>query len=88
MIVVVLFSLITMLFVFLSNNFHAAGEENKEYVLKSRGDFLALYYGEEIIEIYDNIVISSLPVFDREQFLRGIRVKDIKDIPEILEDFE
>lgn len=81
-------SLITMILVFSFNDFSASGEENRQYVLKSHGDYLALYYGDDIVEVYDNIVISSLPVFDREQFLSGVKINNIEDINEILEDFE
>lgn len=62
--------------------------DNKEYVLKSHGDFLALYYGDKIVEVYDEIVVSSLPVYDQEQFISGIKIKNLEQLDEILEDFE
>lgn len=63
-------------------------EAAKRYTLKTYGDFLALYNGEKLEEIYEEIVISSLPPLDREKFLNGVTVTDIEKLDEILEDFE
>ena len=60
----------------------------KQYTLKAYGDFLALYKGEKLEEIYEEIVITSLPLLDREKFLTGVTVTDIEKLEEILEDFE
>ncbi len=62
--------------------------DSKEYVLKSHGDFLALYYDDKIMEVYEDIVISALPPIDREKFLSGIIVEDITKLEDFLEDFE
>ena len=70
------------------NRDSAFNEENKQYVLKTHGDFLALYYGGKITEVYEDIVVNSLPVLDREKFLSGVIVEDITKLDEILQDFE
>ncbi len=59
-----------------------------QYTLKAYGDFLALYKGEKVEEIYEEIVISSLPSLDREKFINGVTVTDFEKLDEILEDFE
>ncbi len=71
----------------LDEKFDNNGTAN-EYTLKAYGDFLALYEGEKLEEIYEEIVISSLPALDREKFINGVTVKDIEKLDEILEDFE
>ena len=71
----------------LDDKFDNDGAYN-QYTLKAYGDFLALYKGEKLEEIYEEIVITSLPALDREKFLNGVTVSDIERLDEILEDFE
>lgn len=61
---------------------------NNEYVLKSHKGTVALYRGEEIITVYDGIVISTLPFADRLRFSEGITVSGPEDAEIIIEDYD
>ena len=49
---------------------------------------VALFENESILTIYDEIVLNSLPKYDREVFEKGLIISDINTLDEILQDFE
>ena len=58
------------------------------YTLKSYRNTVALYQNENLIEIFDSVVLNTLPQKDVQNFNNGI-VFDTKEQAEIfLEDFE
>lgn len=58
------------------------------YRLKAYENNVALYKDEEIITVYEEIVLNSLPKYDQETFKNGIIVSEIEKINELLEDYE
>ena len=58
------------------------------YTLKAYKNTVALYNGEEIIEIYNNIVLNTLPEKDIQSFNEGISVTTPAQAEIILEDYD
>lgn len=58
------------------------------YTLKSYKNTIALYNGEEIVKIYSNIVLNTLPEKDIQNFNIGIPVATQIQAETYLEDFE
>ena len=58
------------------------------YVLKSYKNCLALYKNDEIFEIYDDIVLNTLPVGDVIVLNKGIVIENLSDVSNILEDYD
>lgn len=57
-------------------------------ILKERNGKVALYKGNQIIKIYDEIVISVLPKIDQEALYSGIIIKNEKQLDAIIEDYD
>lgn len=58
------------------------------YTLKSYKNTVALYNGEEIIEVYGDIILNTLPPQDIQSLNNGILVSDKSQAQTYLEDFE
>ena len=58
------------------------------YTLKSYKNTVALYNGEEIIQVYNSIVLNTLPQKDIESFNKGISVSTKAQAETYLEDFD
>jgi len=58
------------------------------YRLLAYENNVALYKNDELITIYDEIVLNSLTKYDQESFKKGIIVSEINKIDEIIEDYE
>ncbi len=58
------------------------------YVLKSYRNCVALYKNEEIIEIYDNIVLNNLPENDKTDLENGIEFECISDVDTAIQDYD
>ena len=58
------------------------------YTLKSYKNTVALYKNDEILKIYDDIVLNTLPQKDVLQFNTGIPVTSQSQAETYLEDFE
>ncbi len=58
------------------------------YTLKAYKNTIALYSGDEIIDIYDNIVLNTLPKNDIQNFSNGISFSTITQAEIYLEDFD
>ena len=48
----------------------------------------SLSINEEIIEIYDNIILNNLPPKDKEILLNGISFNNISDVDTALQDYD
>ncbi len=69
----------------------AKGEKFNEspvYKLAAYDNNIALYKNDDIITVYDEIVLNSLPPYDREAFKKGIIIEDISKLDQILQDYE
>ncbi|MBQ8203154.1 MAG: hypothetical protein IJZ75_02620 [Clostridia bacterium] len=63
-------------------------EDKYTYTLKSYRNCVALYENQEIVEIYDEIVLSNLPPSDRNNFDKGIVFESKTDAHIALEDYD
>lgn len=63
-------------------------DKTNVYRLKSSEGIIGLYFGEEIVEEYDNVVLDNLPLGDRVSLERGIEFYSIEDAKRALEDFD
>ena len=63
-------------------------EPQDNYMLKSYKNTVALYNNENIIKVYDNIVLNTLPQQDIHNFNIGITVSSPEHADTYLEDFE
>ena len=60
----------------------------ESYVLKDYNGTVALYKNEEIMTVYDGVVLSALPYGDRSRFIDGIFVESPEEAESIIEDFD
>lgn len=58
------------------------------YTLKAYKNTVALYNGEEIVKIYNNIVLNTLPEKDIQSFNNGISVATPAHAEILLEDYD
>lgn len=58
------------------------------YVLRSVNDTVGLYDNNKLIKIYENIVVSTLPLIDRDNLNTGIKLNNLDDLRKIIEDFD
>lgn len=57
-------------------------------MLKTHKNTVALYRNGQLVQIYDQIVLSTLPQVDKLKFNEGILIDDIRKIDEILQDYD
>ena len=69
-------------------SYRNASASNTEYKLKDYNGKVALYRNNEIITVYDGIVISSLPNSDKRRFMDGVYVKNPEEAEIIIEDYD
>lgn len=62
--------------------------KTQDLVLKTSGNNIALYKGEQIIEVYDEIDVRRLTDYDRQLLKKGILVESESDLLSILEDYD
>lgn len=58
------------------------------YTLKAYKNTVALYNGEEIVKIYSNVVLNTLPEKDIQSFNNGISVATPSHAETLLEDYD
>lgn len=83
---VILFLIFVIILSFVTNE--KAKENSIVYKLMAYENNVALFENESILTIYDEIVLNSLPKYDREVFEKGLIISDINTLDEILQDFE
>ncbi len=69
---------------------HKEGDKKTKetYTLKSYRNCVALYKNEEIIEIYDDIVLNNLPPNDKAILKSGIEFNSISEVDTALQDYD
>jgi len=82
---ILLFSSTFIIILHLTNHTEPA---NINYTLKAYKNTVALYNEDEIINIYDNIVLNTLPKNDIQNFNNGISFSSITQAEIYLEDFD
>ena len=80
---ITLFSVIASYISVFANN-----KDNMDMVLREYNGSVALYKGNEIIEIYDEIVIGVLPDTDRKLLKEGIVIENEEQLSRIIEDYD
>ncbi len=65
-----------------------SANNNAPMILKERNGKVTLYKGNQIIKIYDEIVISVLPKIDQEALNSGIIIKNEEQLDAIIEDYD
>ena len=63
-------------------------ENNEQFALKSYKNTIALYCDNKIIQTYDEIILNTLPEYDKKCFNEGIQIKSVQEAEEFLEDYE
>ncbi len=58
------------------------------YILRTVNGTVGLYDNNELIKIYENIVVSTLPLIDRDNLNTGIKLNDLEELRKIIEDFD
>lgn len=84
--VIVFTLLLTTLLIIIGYRSAPAKKEN--YMLKNFEGTAALFRGDEVITVYDGVVISALPLSDRQRFFEGIPVLTPEDAQTIIEDYD
>ena len=83
--IIIAFSIVIM--IYLLNNTKTS-DTNTDYTLKSYKNTVALYNNEQILEIYSDIVLNTLPQKDIQNFNKGIPVKTPAAAQAYLENFD
>ena len=58
------------------------------WILHSYGNNVALYNGDDIIEVYGAIMLDTLPLEDRKQLDNGISFPTRKEAVDAIEDYD
>ncbi len=80
--------LIILLLIFL---FYLQSKNNithETYILKSVNNVVGLYKNEELINVYENISINTLPLTDKDNLLSGIKLNSLDEVTAIIEDLD
>lgn len=62
--------------------------QNNSYFLREYNGIVALFKGEDVIEVYDGVVTDNLPFNDYKRFADGIEVSGIDEAQIIMEDYD
>lgn len=63
-------------------------EEPERWVLHSYGNNVALYNGDQIIEVYGGIVLDTLPAEDKRLLDNGIAFESKEEAVNAIEDYD
>ncbi|MBP3706389.1 MAG: hypothetical protein J6J13_03965 [Clostridia bacterium] len=58
------------------------------YILKSYKNTVALYKNNDIAEIYDNVILNTLPLSDQYELNKGISVEDEAQALKFIENYD
>lgn len=61
---------------------------NTNYILISINNSVRLYRDDKLIQIYDNIKPSSLPLTDQDNLRSGIKLNSMNEVAALIEDFD
>ncbi len=84
--ILIFISVFLLILYYINNNQNVSTSVN--YTLKAYKNTVALYSGEEVIEVYNNIVLNTLPQKDIQSFKSGISVTTPQHAENYLEDFD
>ena len=84
---ILIFISVFLIILYLINNYQST-QTSVNYTLKAYKNTVALYNGDEIIEIYNNIVLNTLPEKDIQNFNNGIPVTTPTQAKTYLENFD
>lgn len=62
--------------------------EPEAWVLHSYGNNVALYNGEQIVEVYSSIILDTLPEEDRRQLDNGLSFPTREEAVNAIEDYD
>ena len=60
----------------------------ESYILKSVNNVVGLYKNEQLIKVYENISVNTLPLTDKDNLLSGIKLNSLDDVTAIIEDLD
>lgn len=69
-------------------NITSSRQETVNFTLAVWGNNAALFDGGQVIEIYDDIIVSSLPPADQTALEQGITITSFDQLESLLEDFD
>lgn len=86
-------SFITVFFVFLILaimllNENRNNEAETGYYMKSLNNTVVLYKNDEIVKVYDGIVLDLLPITDRDLLDKGIHYESVAEADAAAEDYD
>lgn len=84
---VLVFALLFVLIVFVANTYRTP-KSKTDYTLKAYKNTVALYDGETVIQIYNDIVLNTLPEKDIQSFKSGITFENPAQAELYLENFD
>ncbi len=63
-------------------------DEPQQWVLHSYGNNVALYNGDEVVEVYGSIILDNLPDEDKKQLENGIAFMTKNEAVKAIEDYD
>ena len=63
-------------------------QKNNAYTLKTYKNTVALYNGEDVVKVYSDIVLNTLPEKDVITFNSGIKVSNQQEAETIIQDYD
>ncbi len=85
---IICLSFIALFMFFFKTPKNTKTEKSNIYTLKSYRNCVALYENQEIVEIYNEIVLNNLPPTDRQILEKGINFNSKTDVQSALEDYD
>lgn len=83
------FLIVLLIFtIFVTNNFKKEIVSQNNFTVKKYENTIALYNGDNIVRIYEDIVFDLLPQYDKNLLIEGIPVMDESEIKTIIADFD
>ena len=58
------------------------------YYMKSLNNTVVLYKNDDIVKVYDGIVVDTLPIADRDMLEKGVHFENIADADIAAEDYD
>jgi len=87
-IIIVIAISLTAIIISLTLMFKTKEENPTKWVLHSYGNNVALYNGEDIIEVYGQIALDTLPIADKQRLDNGIVFQTKEEARNAIEDYD
>lgn len=88
LLLIIIMASVTILFAIMLIIPRFKGKETLKYRLQSSDGIIAIYFGDELIEKYDEIILSNLPFSDRTSLEHGLEFNTLEEAQKALEDFD